>query len=381
MQIIGREVIMRDNKNILLILLVLSFLLSLLTIFVVAEGGVPSVSAKSATLYEPTSGRFIYEKNVDCRLPMASTTKIMTALIAIERCSLDEVVTVPKEATGVEGSSIYLKEGDTLTVKDLIYSVLLQSANDAATALALLISGDVQSFAALMNDRADEIGLTDTHFENPHGLDSEEHFTTARDLAILASIALENDFFRTVTSTYKYTFPLGDATRTVVNHNKLLKKRDGVVGVKTGYTDRSGRCLVSAIESRGMRFIAVTLDAPDDWNDHLKLLKLGENSFEPIDLFSLTAREFNVTVKNGETDRVIAKLRDNKVLAHEIGSEPYTVSVSLPDFIEAPIKADDVLGELSVLYGDKTIYTTPIVADRSVAKKQTKLFDFLKNLF
>ena len=144
---------MGDNKNILLILLVLSFLLSLLTIFVVAEGGIPTVSARSSVLYEPVSGTFVLEKDADTRLPMASTTKIMTALIAIERLDLDQTVRIPKEATGIEGSSVYLKENDEITVRDLIYSVLLQSANDAATALALLTSGDVKSFADEMNAR------------------------------------------------------------------------------------------------------------------------------------------------------------------------------------------------------------------------------------
>ena len=174
---------MGDNKNILLILLVLSFLLSLLTIFVVAEGGIPTVNARSSVLYEPVSGTFILEKDANTRLPMASTTKIMTALLAIERLNLDEVVKIPAEATGIEGSSVYLKENDELTVRDLVYSVLLQSANDAATALALIVSGDVKSFADEMNARAREIGLCDTNFENLHGLDSENHYTTAHDLA------------------------------------------------------------------------------------------------------------------------------------------------------------------------------------------------------
>ena len=203
---------MLDNKNILLILLVLSLLLSLLTVFVVAEGGIPAVSAKSSVLYEPVTKSFLYEKNADTRLPMASTTKIMTALLAIERLDLDEVVVIPKEATGLEGSSIYLNENDEIKVCDLIYSVLLQSANDAATALAIKISGDTKTFADEMNKRAKQLGLNDTSFENPHGLDSQNHYTTAHDLAVIASEALSNDVFKEICSTYKHSFYISEAT-------------------------------------------------------------------------------------------------------------------------------------------------------------------------
>ena len=243
------------------------------------------------------SGSFIINKDMNLKLPMASTTKIMTALLAIELCKNDEVVTVPLEAVGVEGSSVYLKEGDQITVKNLIYSVLLQSANDAAEALAIYISGDVQSFAELMNKRAREIGLSETSFENPHGLDSENHYTTAHDLAILASVAVKNELFLQIASTYKYEFNLAESKRLLVNHNKLLKSYPNTYGIKTGYTKKSGRCLVSYASREGKNLICVTLNAPNDWCDHKNMLEYGFNLFK---LTNTTNSNFIADMANEE---------------------------------------------------------------------------------
>lgn len=240
----------------------------------------PKISARSACLYDMDSNSFIMDKDMNEKLPMASTTKIMTALLAIEICNLDDVVCVPSEAVGVEGSSVYLKEGDLISVRNLVYSVLLQSANDAATALAIYVSGDVRSFAELMNKRACEMGLFDTSFENPHGLDSESHYTTAHDLAIITSAAVKNEVFLQISSTYKYEFNLSESTRLLINHNKLLKTYPSTYGVKTGYTKKSGRCLVSYASRDGKNLICVTLNAPNDWSDHKIMLDYGFNSFK-----------------------------------------------------------------------------------------------------
>ena len=373
---------MRDNKNILLILLVLTFLLSLLTIFVVAEGGVPSVSGRSSALYEPSTKEFVLLKNADERLPMASTTKIMTALIAIEKCDLSELVVIPAEATGIEGSSVYLRAGDVVTVRDLVYSVLLQSANDAATALAIKISGDVKSFADVMNARAEELGLKDTHFENPHGLDADEHYTTAHDLALLAACALENDIFRTICSTYKYSFVISDSIRTVINHNKLLKRYDGAFGVKTGYTDESGRCLVSAAEKDGVTLIAVTLNAPDDWRDHTKMLDYGFSQFDAVSLSSVTETEISIPVSDGKQDTLVAKIADaGTLITQRKGSAPLKVN-TLINNISAPVKKGDIVGSVSVYDGEVLRLTADIVADEDVYRADDGgIFDFIKNIF
>ena len=262
------------GPQIISITLIASLLISFFTLLVFGLNP-PSTSAKSSVLYYPKNNQYIYEKNADARLPMASVTKIMTALIAVEECSLDEIITIPAEATNIEGSSLYLKENDRISIGDLIHGVLLQSANDAATALAIYMSGDIKLFSDKMNCKAAKIGMTNTSFENPHGLDSENHYTTARDMSILAAEAIKNDIFVSICSKIKDTALVNDSIRVLINHNKLLKKQKGVFGIKTGYTKKSGRCLVSAFQLDGEIMICVTLNAPDDWNDHINLYKYG----------------------------------------------------------------------------------------------------------
>ena len=375
---------MLDNKNILLILLVLSLLLSLITVFVVAEGGIPAVSAKSSVLFEPVTKSFLYEKNADMRLPMASTTKIMTALLAIERLDLDEVVVIPKEATGIEGSSIYLNENDEIKVCDLIYSVLLQSANDAATALAIKISGDTKTFADEMNERAKQLGLNDTSFENPHGLDSQNHYTTAHDLAVIASEALSNDVFKEICSTYKHSFYISEAPRTVVNHNKMLKKYKGANGVKTGYTDRSGRCLVSSAERDGITMIAVTLNASDDWNDHKRLLDFGFERFEPVYLHDLAPTEYKIPVEYGKESLVDVRLQNDCItIPHDKAKASLSTEIILPTSLTAPIEKNSTVGRVDVKQDDRTIASFPLITVQNVKaeKSSFNLFDFFKDIF
>ncbi len=230
-----------------------------------------SVTAKSALVLDAGTGQVLYEKSADEKSLIASTTKIMTGLLIAEHCDPEATVTIPPEAAGVEGSSLYLKAGEERTVEELLYGLMLHSGNDAAAALALHLDGSVEAFAARMNQRAHELGLTATHFANPHGLDSEENYSTARDLACLAAHALQNDLFRQVCSARSYT---GD-THSYVNHNKLLWQYPGCIGVKTGYTKAAGRILVSAAEKDGRRLVCVTISAPDDWRDHKKLLDYG----------------------------------------------------------------------------------------------------------
>ena len=258
---------------------------------------IPKISARSACLYDMDADSFIINKEMNTRLPMASTTKIMTALLAIELCELDATVTIPREAVGIEGSSVYLREGDEIKIKDLVYSVLLQSANDAATALAIYISGDERSFADLMNARAREIGLFNTCFENPHGLDSDNHYTTAHDLALLAATAVKNEAFLEIASTYRYRFDLSGATRVLINHNKLIRAYPDTYGVKTGYTKKSGRCLVSYASRNNKNLICVTLNAPSDWSDHKNMLDYG---FATSSITSTSSSKFIADTANEE---------------------------------------------------------------------------------
>ena len=373
---------MRDTRNaVIMLFLMACMLVMLMTILASADESL-NISARSALLYEPETQTIILSKNIDERLSMASTTKIMTGLLALELLSPDEVITVPREAVGVEGSSVYLSEGDTITVCDLVYSLLLQSANDAAELLAIRMGGDIHGFAEMMNERALEIGLCDTHFDNPHGLDSETHYTTARDLAVLTAEALKNDGFKKIVSTYKHSFLLSEKTRTVVNHNKLLKRYDGIVGVKTGYTKKSGRCLVSAAERDGLTLISVTLDAPDDWNDHIKMLDLGFSTYERINASDLIPTEYNIPVLSGVSESVKASIKNpDDIHIIKKKSDPDAVVVEdIKIYVAAPIKCGDKLGEVIFTSGGREICRADIIANENIAvrKKKFSFFDIFK---
>jgi D-alanyl-D-alanine carboxypeptidase len=226
----------------------------------------PSVSARSAIVVEAETGRVIWAKNAHVSLPMASTTKIMTALVALENADPEKTVSIPPDAVGVEGSSVYLYEDERLRLEDLLYAMLLESANDAAAAIAIEVGGSIEGFSEMMNAKAEELGLERTSFANPHGLDDPEHYTTAAELARIAVAAMKNESFCNIVSTYKKTIPLNETegVRLLINHNKMLSRYDGAVGIKTGYTKKSGRCLVSAAERDHVKLICVTLNAPDD---------------------------------------------------------------------------------------------------------------------
>ena len=363
----------KDNINTYIaVLMLMALLLSLLTITAFGEQGKSDfgTSARSAALYLPECDTFIYSKNADTPMPMASTTKIMTALVAIESCDLSEIVEVDDSAIGVEGSSAYLKRGDILTMEELLYALLLQSANDAAVAIACHISGDEEGFSALMNEKAKAIGLSHTHFTNPHGLDNEEHYTTAKELAIIASKALENPGFRKIVSTYKRTFSTEERVRTYVNHNKLLKLYDGCIGVKTGFTKRSGRCLVGAAEKDGLCFVTVTLDAPNDWSDHKKMLDLGFESYEKLMLAEPFDYIYKIPMIDGTKDSLlVANCLPAELIREREGGE-VCEQVKLVRYAIAPIQRGDILGEIIYTSEGKELARVPLVATENVDKKE-----------
>ena len=229
-------------------------------------------SASSAILMEAESGRVLYEHNADEPRLIASITKLMTALVALESGhSLDEVVTIQAEDTRTEGSALYLKPGEQVKLETLLYGLLLHSGNDAALAIARFCGGSVEDFVADMNAKAQELGMTNSHFANPNGLNDAEHYSSARDMAVLARACLDNEYLAQIASTRTITLE----GRTFTNHNKLLWRYEGCVGMKTGFTEKAGRTLVSAARREGMTLIAVTLNDPDDWADHTALLDYG----------------------------------------------------------------------------------------------------------
>lgn len=366
---------MYDNKNkILILLLILTLTFSLFTVFISSSGAV-GVSARSAALYEPETERFLYLKDSDRRLAMASTTKIMTALLALELLDPDEEIEIDERALGIEGSSIYLKQGERMTALDLVYAVLLQSANDAAEAIAYEISGGIQEFAALMNERASILGLTDTHFTNPHGLDDPNHYTTAHDLAIIAAEALKNEDFKKISSTYKKEIGEGESTRTVVNHNKMLKLYDGCIGVKTGYTKKSGRCLVSAAERDGLTMISVTIDAPSDWADHTELLDYGYSLLEAKTLAEIGDFSYTVPIVGGTRESVKVENTESLKRIFNKGDSETEAHIRLSRYFSAPISRGDILGVVIFTKDGDEIASLDLVATEDVeALKEKKGF-------
>ncbi len=335
----------------------------------------PNVSAESAVLIEADSGEVVYQKAADRSMAMASTTKIMTAYVAITQGDVTSEICVSPGAVGVEGSSIYLYQGEKLTLEALLYAMMLESANDAAAAIALHFDETVADFACRMNEAAAALGLENTHFTNPHGLYDEDHYTTARDLAALARAALENETFRKIVSTYKHTIPLkaGEGTRMLINHNKLLKSYDGCIGVKTGFTKKSGRCLVTAAERQGVRLIAVTLRAPDDWNDHKKMLDYGFSLYEGIELAAAGDFSYRLPVVGGKQETVSVCNPEGVRLVRRKGQGEITHRVELRQFYYAPLEAGQELGRVVFYAEGNEIAAVPLTAAESVMKQEKPL--------
>lgn len=358
------------------------FVLSLPLFFPVAASAdvVPlQVSAKSAVLMNADDGRILFAKEEDERLPMASTTKIMTALITLETAAVnDKIVTITDKMVRVEGSSMGLRPGDKLSLRALAEGMLLVSGNDAANSAAIAIGGSDQAFSVLMNKRAKELNMTNTHFVTPSGLDDDNHYTTARDLAILAAAAMRNSEFAQIASqkvmTVQYEHP--DQTREFKNHNKLLSMYDGCVGVKTGFTKKSGRCLVSCAQRNGIRLIAVTLNDPDDWKDHQNLLDYGFSRLTgyPIDD---SAYAVKIPVVGGTADSVVVHGCSGSTIAVE-SSELSNIkrTVELPPFLYAPVEEGQMVGCVRYTLDSQTLATTELVAAGPVTQGKTN-----KNLF
>ena len=320
-----------------------------------------AISAKRAYVLDAVSGRVLYERNPDERSLIASTTKIMTALIVCEQCNVLDRMRIPKEAVGIEGSSMYLQEGEVLTLQELLYGLMLQSGNDAAVALAIYCGGTVEGFAELMNDKARNLGLRDTHFENPNGLDSPGHYSTARDLAKLAAYAMENPIFRKTVSTKQLM--LGQ--RYLTNHNKLLWRVEGADGVKTGFTKAAGRILVSSATRNDRRLIAVTLDAPDDWNDHAALLEEGFSRYAETQIVTKGQFVDTVEVAGGENQRVSVLAAEDFSYALAPEERPQLMLPG-PGFVYAPAVEGGDAGVAYVLLEGKAIGKVPVVYGQTI---------------
>ncbi len=317
-----------------------------------ARAAAEDCSAAAMILYEPSGGTVLAEKDADARLPIASTTKIMTALIVLENCALDEPVTVTAAHAAVEGSSMYLHPGGEYTVEDLLYGLMLASGNDAALALAEHTAGSAEVFAELMNDKCAALGLENTHFENPHGLDGKSHYSSARDLAVITAAAMENDDFCRFFSTERKCV----RGVTYVNHNKLLQRCEGCIGGKTGYTSTAGRSLVSCTEREGMRLICVTLSDPCDWDDHIRLY---DDAFASYRFLSLPEPHWTqMTVLSGTEEQ--AELSCGAAGLVVPKDAEVAATVCLPHFLFAPLTAGDAVGSVTVTVDGETVFSEPI---------------------
>lgn len=317
------------------------------------------LSAQRAILMDADTGNVLFEKDAWQQGLIASTTKIMTALIICEQCNVLDRVKIPREAVGIEGSSMYLRENEVLTVQELLYGLMLRSGNDAAQALAIYCAGTVEGFAQLMNDKARNLGLENTHFENPHGLDSPNHYSSAYDLAVLASYAMQNPIFAKTVSTK--SVKIGE--RVLQNHNKLLWRVDGADGVKTGFTKASGRILVSSACRNGRRLVAVTMNAPSDWNDHSSLLEEGFSRYSAKRLLSAGQVLGTVQIAGGEYG--MAELIAGEDFDYSVAPDE-EISIMLPqkEFAYAPVvQGQDAgfahicidgrpVGKITVAYGE-----------------------------
>ncbi|MBP1933515.1 D-alanyl-D-alanine carboxypeptidase family protein [Ammoniphilus resinae] len=311
------------RKRWLVWMVILTFLFPLFSITSTEAAAAPSISAQAAAVIDVESGRILYEKNGNEKMRVASLTKIMTAIVAIEEGNLQEMVRVPSHAVGTEGSSIYLRKNEELSLEDLLYGLMLRSGNDAAVTIADHIGGSVEGFARLMNEKAQYLGLSGTHFTNPHGLDdSNNHFSTANDLAKLTAYALHNPDFKKIVATKVKKIPQAGEKwdRNLINKNKMLSYYEGADGVKTGYTKLAKRCLVSSATREERQVTVVTLNAPDDWDDHAKLLDYGMKQFTRTQIVSETEmfnnlrpiRSFYYPLAEGEAEHITKRVQQDQ---------------------------------------------------------------------
>lgn len=319
---------------------------------------VDALSAEKLIVIDATTGRALYEKNADDRALIASTTKIMTALVVCEQCNVLDRMCIPKEAIGIEGSSMYLQTGEVLTIQELLYGLMLHSGNDAAVALAIYCGGTVEGFAELMNDKARQLGMYNTHFSNPHGLDAPDHFSTARDMAVLTAYAMKNPIFAKTVSTKSITI----GNRTLRNHNKLLWRVDGADGVKTGYTKKAGRILVSSATRQNRQIVVVTINAPNDWNDHAQLFEQGFSKYKIMHIVS-KGDVLGTKMVIGGDDNLVELIADENFDYPLSPDENASLVIQQPDFVYAPVVEGqtagyayvcidgEVIGKILMVYG------------------------------
>ena len=353
-----------------------------------------NLNARSCIVLDRLSTKVLYSKNETSRVKMASTTKIMTATIIIENCDLNQTVEVSKKAAGTGGSRLGLKTGDKITIRDLLYGLMLCSGNDAAIALAEAAAGSVQDFSKLMNSKAKELGLENTNFESPHGLDSDNHYTTAYELAILSDYALKNTIFFNIVGTKSYTVTINGYPKKLNNTNELLGNLNGVYGIKTGFTNGANRCLVTACKRNDMDIICVVLGCDTKkfrTSDSIKLIEYTFKNFEYVDISKKIEEEFNrwklenpnyFNINKGTTNNLellYSNLEDSILPIKKDEISFINIQIYINNNFDAPIVKNDVLGRIEVTSNDILISSCDILSANSVDKKN--IFDYTIEFF
>ena len=315
-------------------------------------------NSSSEIVMEVSTGRILYEDNAYSKKYMASTTKILTAICIIENCDLDEVINITSKTVGVEGSSIYLEEGEKLSVKDLLYGLMLRSGNDCAETLAYHCSGDIKKFAELMNDTAKRIGAVNSNFVNPHGLPDDEHYTTAFDLALISCYAMKNPVFKEIVSTksIKIPFTTRDYDRLLINKNKLLKELEGATGIKTGYTKKAGRCFVGSCERDGMELVCVLLNCPPMFEKSKELLNENFDRYKMYKLFESDHIIDFVKVLNSDKTCGICIKKDVVLPLTEYEHENLNIVYDYPKIIDKTVKKDSEIGSIKIYYKNNLLF-------------------------
>ena len=381
---------MKKIKNKLIILFLLSlFILTFFcdvgvcfgggkeNIYAYAGVGGEYTSAQSMVVIETTNDTILYSKNENEQLPIASTTKIVCALTVLENCEdLQKIITVPKSATLVEGSSIYLRENEQLSILDLLYGLMLQSGNDSAETLALEVGeGSLQRFAYLMNETAQKCGATNSNFVTPHGLNDKNHYSSAHDLAKITSYALKNPVFKQIVSTKCHKIPATEhnTSRTLINKNKLLTSLEGCIGVKTGYTKNAGRCLVSACEKDDTQVVCVVLNCGPMFEESSVLLKKALSEYKYYEILPRYKFVDDVMVENGKSSSIrLYNKNGYAVVVKEKEIERYSVVYDYQNLVTAPIKKDEELGSVKIYYDNTLIFEEKLCSIEGVESVDTK---------
>ncbi len=357
----------------------------------------PKLNAKIGLVFDRASKTILYEKNGLKQVPMASTTKIMTAIVVLENADLTDVVTIDKKAAGTGGSRLGLKVNDKITVHDLLYGLMLKSGNDTAVALAIHVGGSVEGFANMMNKTAEEMGLVNSHFVTPHGLDAQGHYTTAYELAYMADYGLQNPKFKEIVSTKIYTVTINGQPQVISNTNELLGNLDGVYGVKTGFTNGANRCLVTACKRGELDIITVVLGADTKkirTQDSMNLIEYTHKNYQVVNLEKIIQEKFEnwkqlnekrIYINKGKTNQIHIQLEEMpyKTMAiKNTQTDNINLEINSLYYLEAPIQEREIIGNVKVQIKDKTIGTLNIQNERAIGKKEVKdyFMDFLSLL-